>query len=127
MLEEGLSSGVARMAKKLDFLRQIVNRVLAESKMPSQAVDDIRKQIAYAEERYKFSSFGGNVEKLADYILSKDFNTLIQSFKSANAIDELKKILNKAIEAYNDVPSVVEAIRRRLEEIEKLRQEESTR
>ncbi|MET1101707.1 MAG: hypothetical protein ABWW69_04435 [Pyrodictiaceae archaeon] len=114
------------MARKPDFLRQIVNRILAESRLPSQVVDDIRKQIAYAEERYKFSSFGGNVEKLADYILSKDFDTLIQSFKSANGIEELKRIMTKAMEAYKDVPSVVEAIEKRLKEIERVR-EESTK
>ncbi len=108
------------MAKKVDFLRHIVNRILAESKLSPQLIDDIRKRIAYAEERYKFSAFGGDVRRLADYLRSKDFDELITVFKSGNALPKLKEILEVARQKYADYNEVVAAIDDAMARVEKL-------
>ncbi len=107
--------------RKIDFLRQIVNRVLVEEqKLPPQLVDDIRKQVAQAEDKYGFSAFGGDVAKLAEYLKSKDFDNLIASFKAVDALHVLEKILLKAKEYYKDYSEIVEAIDKRLDEIKRV-------
>ncbi len=113
------------MAGRKDFLRHIVNRVLASSNLPRQVVDDIRKFVGRAEDKYKFNAFGGDVRKLADYLNSKDFDDLVTLVKGVKtekgeepAVEVLKKILMEAREAYKDIPEVVEAVDRRLRELE---------
>ena len=113
------------MAKKIDFLRHIVNRVLAESGLSPQLIDDVRKRIAYAEERYKFSAFGGDVKRLADYLRSREFDELITVFKSGNALQKLKEILEIAKQKYSDISEVVAAIEDALKRVEKAMAEAS--
>ncbi|ABM81062.1 hypothetical protein [Hyperthermus butylicus] len=108
--------------KRIDFLRHIVNRILASPDAPRQYVDDIRKMIGRAEDKYRFNVFGGDVRRLADYLHSKDFDdllTLVKTDKSGEALRILKKILEEARKAYSDIPEVIEAIEARLREIEK--------
>jgi hypothetical protein len=97
-----------------DFLRHIVNRKLSELSNKYKGLlnhtDEIRKLIALAEAKYKFSSFGGDPENLAKYLLSEDFDLVINSFKAANALDALRSILEEARKAYSDLPAVVDAI-----------------
>jgi hypothetical protein len=111
------------MARKIDFLRHIVNRVLAESKLSPQLIDDVRKRIGYAEERYKFSAFGGDVRRLADFLRSREFDELITVFKSGNAVDKLYEILRIAREKYSDVAELVPAIDEALAKVEKAMKE----
>ncbi len=113
------------MPARKDFMRHIVNRVLASSKLPRQVVDDIRRAIGRAEDKYKFHAFGGDVRRLADYLRSRDFDDLIQLVKSVrtekgeeSAAEVLKRILLEAREAYKDIPEVVQAIDERLKELE---------
>lgn len=113
------------MPARKDFMRHIVNRVLASSKLPRQVVDDIRRAIGRAEDKYKFHAFGGDVRRLAEYLRSRDFDDLIQLVKSVRtekgeepAIEVLKRILLEAREAYKDIPEVVQAIDERLKQLE---------
>lgn len=105
--------------KPLDFLRQIVNPVLAKHsvRLPRQVVDDIRKSIGRAEDRYKFSSYGGSMSKLADYLRSRDFDEVISIVKGVDAINILVEILEAARDAYKEYPEVVKAIEERIEEL----------
>ncbi|NPA04813.1 MAG: hypothetical protein GXO09_01780 [Crenarchaeota archaeon] len=103
--------------RKVDFLRQIVNRVLAESQLPRQVVEDVRRMVGRAEDKYKFSAFGGDIRRLADYISSREFDDLVNLLKGADALNVLIEILERAKEAYRDYPEVVKAIEERLEEI----------
>lgn len=115
-------------AKKIDFLRQIVNPILVEeTQLPPQIIEDIRKQVANAEDKYKFSAFGGDVRKLAEYIKSKDFDLLLSTFKAVDGLRVLEKILEKAKEEYKDYADVVEAIDTRLEEIRRLLAEKKSK
>lgn len=112
---------VLERPRRLDFLRHIVNRILAESGASRQLVDDIRRMVGRAEDKYKFNAFGGNVERLADYLRSRDFDdlvTLVRADRSGQGIELLKRILEEAKKAYSDVPGVVEAIEARLSELE---------
>ncbi len=111
------------MARKIDFLRHIVNRVLAESKLSPQLIEDVRKRIGYAEEKYKFSAFGGDVRKLAEYLRSKDFDELITVFKSGNALPKLAEILKIAREKYSDIGELVKAIDEALNKVRKAEEE----
>ena len=111
------------MARKIDFLRHIVNRVLAESKLSPQLIEDVRKRIGYAEEKYKFSAFGGDVRKLADYLKSREFDELVTVFKSGNALDKLVEILKIAREKYSDLEDVVAAIDEAIAKVEKVKAE----
>ena len=105
--------------KPLDFLRQIVNPILAKHsvRLPRQVVDDIRKSIGRAEDRYKFSSYGGDMSKLADYLRSKDFDEVISIVKGVDAMNVLVEILEMARDAYREYPEVVKAIEERIEEL----------
>ncbi len=108
---------------RADFLRHIVNPKLSEysktRKHLISVLDEVRKLIASAEDQYGFSIYGGSLDNLAKYISSSDFDLVINILKSANALDILEDILKTVIEKYGDVESVVEAARKRLEEIGK--------
>lgn len=115
-----------RQQRRIDFLRHIVNRVLASSKAPQQLIDDIKKAVGRAEDRYKFDAFSGDIKRLADYIRSKDFNDLVNILKNTpGGLDVLKKILEEARKAYSDIPEVVEAIDQKLKEIGKPEEEKA--
>ncbi|GEM_PF-722473 len=113
------------MPARKDFLRHIVNRVLANSNLPRQVIDDIRRMVGRAEDKYKFHAFGGDVRNLAEYLKSPEFNDLVSFLKNVRVekgeehpIEVLKKILLEAREAYRDIPEVVAAIDEKLKELE---------
>ena len=106
--------------QRRDFLRHIVNRVLAESTLSRQLVEEIRQQIGRAEDRYRFHSFGGDVRRLADYLESSEFDQLIlaaRSDKTGNGVAVLEAILEEAIREYGDIPEVRRAAEKRLKEL----------
>ena len=115
------------ISRRIDFLRHIVNRVLIEEKLPPQIVDEIRKQVASAEDRYKFSAFGGDVAKLVDYLKSKDFDLLVSTFKAANGLKVLERILKKAKESYKEFDELSRVLDEKLRELEKILAETSDR
>lgn len=109
---------------KVDFLRHIVNYVLAQKMdIVKQIADDVRKMVEKAENKYNFSAFGGDVKKLADYIRSPDFDELAKFLKDAGKLDVLEEILKMAKEKYRDIPEIVEAIDARLKTIAKAKLE----
>lgn len=114
------------MKNRYDFLRHIVNPLLAkysrERKPLVRVLDEVRKLIALAEDKYGFSSFGGELAKLADYIESKDFDLVVSTLKSVNSLDIVIEILETVINKYQDLPRVVEAAKKR---IKQLKQSES--
>ncbi|ABN69631.1 hypothetical protein Smar_0523 [Staphylothermus marinus F1] len=109
------------MVRYPDFLRHIVNTKLSELTRKYREltghIDEIRKEISKAESKYGFSSFGGNPENLANYLLSDDFNLIISSFKAANSLKALEEILVEAKKAYSELPNVVKAIDMVLEKL----------
>lgn len=109
------------MTKYLDFLRQIVNPILAkylkERKNLVSTINEIRRFLLDAEAKHGFSVFGGNPEKLKDYLTSNDFKLVINLFRSSKSLDILVEILKKAQEVYEDIPGVREAINKLLDEI----------
>ncbi|MCE4601834.1 MAG: hypothetical protein F7B18_01480 [Desulfurococcales archaeon] len=85
-----------------DFLRHIVNRVLADyaEKVPSNVIDDIRKHIGRAEDRYRFTIFGGDPRKLAEYLDSEEWSDLMEYLKNLHMEWILKAVLEKLAEEY---------------------------
>ena len=108
------------MARK-DFLRNIVNHVLAENsdKLPPSFVDDLRETLGRIEVKYGFSSIDGDPSKLADFILSSDFEDLIILSRNQKALWVMKEILEITKEEYSDLPEVVSAVETRLSNLEK--------
>mgnify|MGYP000445086959 CR=1 FL=1 len=108
---------------RYDFLRHIVNTKLSEySKTRKHLIpvlDEVRRLISNAEDQYSFSIYGGKLENLAKYLNSSDFDLVINILKSANALDIIEDILGTIIEKYSNTEVVVEAARKRLEEIRK--------
>ncbi len=110
--------------KKIDFLRHIVNYVLASKiDIAKQVADDVRKMVEKAEEKYKFSAFGGDVKRLVDYLRSPDFDELVKFLRDAGKIDLLDEILRLAKEKYKNIPEIVEAIDARLKALGKEKEE----
>jgi hypothetical protein len=111
-----------------DFLRHIVNpklsRYMRENSELRNHVDEIRRMIFDAENKYRFSVFNGNPEKLADYLASDDFILLIRLFKTVKAVDVLKEILEETRNKYSTLPRVVEEIEKILSKIEEIAREE---
>ncbi|RUM47327.1 MAG: hypothetical protein DSY37_02760 [Hyperthermus sp.] len=107
--------------QRKDFLRHIVNRVLASSGAPRQLIDEIRQQVGKAEDKYKFHAFGGNVRRLAEYLNSSDFDQLllyVKAEKTGKGREVMKRILDETLKAYMDLDEVVRAVKKRLEELE---------
>ncbi len=109
------------MVQYLDFLRQIVNAKLAEAVKKNKnivlIIDEVRKLIAKAENKYHFSIYGGNPEKLVDYLDSEDFELLVNVFKSGNAVDVLIDILDETRKNYGSIPGLSEKIDEKIREI----------
>ncbi len=105
-----------------DFLRHIVNPKLStymkKHRIPANLVDEIKKNLIEAENKYGFSSFGGNPEKLRDYLNSSDFKLLISIFRSGKILNLLEEILQETREKYYDLKLVVETIEKILRELE---------
>jgi hypothetical protein len=111
---------VIEMARK-DFLRNIVNHVLAENsdKLPPSFLDDFREALGRMEIKYGFSSVDGDPRKLADFILSNDFDDIIILARNQKAIWVVKELLEITKEEYGDLPEVASAIETRLSNLEK--------
>ncbi len=103
-------------------MRHIVNPILSsyvERGLSPKVANELKKLIAEAESKYAFDAFSGDPINIAKYLLSEDFKVLIDMFKAAGALDALLEILEKAEEAYQNVPEVVNAVKQLLEELRK--------
>ncbi len=105
------------MPGKTDFLRHIVNKILAERKIPWQVGSDVRKFVGQAEDKYKFSIYGGDPSRLAEYLSSRDFDDVLSILRDSGLTRIAEEILENVINAYKEYPEVVEAARKRLEQL----------
>lgn len=96
-----------------DFLRHIVSKVLTPISLDMKKLDEAQKLLAKAESKYGFSSYGGDPEKLADYILSPDFINLVLII----GVDLSKKLLYLTRDNYSS-PKIKEAVQKMLEELD---------
>ncbi|MCE4612169.1 MAG: hypothetical protein F7B17_09390 [Desulfurococcales archaeon] len=106
-----------------DFLRHIANRVIAEyaHKLPATTVEDIRKRLSSAEDKFKFSIYGGDPARLLDYFESEEWAGLVDYAKNTHSEEVLLQILKRLAEEYGDeCPDVAS---RALEEAERIARE----
>lgn len=96
-----------------DFLRHIVSRVLTPVSLDTKKLDEAQKLLAKAESKYGFSSYGGDPEKLANYLLSPDFINLVLII----GVDLSKKLLYMIRDSYSS-PKIKEAVQKILEELD---------
>ncbi|MCE4617120.1 MAG: hypothetical protein F7C32_00845 [Desulfurococcales archaeon] len=107
------------MTKK-DFLRNIVNTKLSvnSDRLPAALIEDLREEVGRAEEKYKFSVYGGDVKRLVDYLNSSDFEKIVMLARAHNALWIVREILEEAKKEYSGYPEIVNAINKRLENLE---------
>ncbi|QIW24170.1 hypothetical protein EWF20_08450 [Sulfolobus sp. S-194] len=103
-----------------DFLRHIVSKVLTPVSLDMKRLDEAQKLLAKAESKYGFSSYGGDPEKLADFLLSPDFTNLIFII----GIDLTKKLLNIVYDNYSS-QKIKDAVKKILDELEGYNSEET--
>jgi len=100
---------------KLDFLRHIANplidKYVEEGKLSPRDAIEVKKALYRAEEKYKFSIYGGSPLNLARYFESKDFEELIQLLKSMNIVELLFDLLGKIEEAYPEYKELIDKTR----------------
>jgi len=60
-----------------DFLRQIVNPTLIEFDISQQLLNEIRKKLERAENKFKFSAFDGDPKGLAEFFKSSDWKEVV--------------------------------------------------
>jgi len=108
-----------------DFLRNIVNHVLAEAaeKLPVNVLNEIKNRLARAEDKYRFSIYGGRPMRLIDYLSSDDWADLVQYAANLNVEWLLIDILRALENAYKEsCPQVAQKARKALEDILRLRE-----
>mgnify|MGYP001772487914 CR=1 FL=1 len=96
-----------------DFLRHVASKILTPVKLDMRRLDEAQKLLAKAEAKYGFSSYGGNPEKLADFLLSPDFTNLIFII----GVDLTKKLLELVYDSYSS-QKVKEAAKKILDELD---------
>jgi len=108
-----------------DFLRNIVNHVLAEAaeKLPVNVLNEIKNRLARAEDKYRFTIYGGEPTRLIDYLSSDDWAELVQYAANLNVEWVLLDILKTLEEAYREsCPQVAQKARKAHEEILRMRE-----
>lgn len=96
-----------------DFLRHIASKVLTPVSLDMRRLDEAQKLLAKAEIKYGFSSYGGDPEKLADFLLSPDFTNLIFII----GVDLTKKLLNAIYTNYSS-QKIKDAVKKILDELD---------
>ncbi len=105
-----------------DFLRHIAMPVIAEqaSRYPPPVVEDAKKWLANAENKYKFSVYGGDPKRIAEFLASEDWRDFLASLRGSKAEDLAVTILERLIKEYRDgCPEVSEAAQRALEKLKR--------
>jgi hypothetical protein len=97
-----LSNNECRPTK--DFIRNIVNNVVSDysSKISSNIIEEIKKKIGYAEAKYKFSIYGGDPQKIINYLQSEEWSDLVSYTRSLHIEDILKTILERLYNEYKN-------------------------
>ncbi|BAB66295.1 hypothetical protein STK_12550 [Sulfurisphaera tokodaii str. 7] len=97
-----------------------MSKVLTPVSLDMKRLDEAQKLLAKAESKYGFSSYGGDPEKLADFLLSPDFTNLIFII----GIDLTKKLLNTVYDNYSS-QKIKDAVKKILDELEGYNSEET--
>lgn len=106
----------------VDFTRHIVNPILskfidAKKSEHVKILSEIRKHLGEMEEKYKFSSYGGNPSMLSEFLSSSDFDAFAKIFKTYGLKEVLIRILEETKEAYKHDVEIVKASSMRLMEL----------
>ncbi len=94
-----------------DPLRHVINRVLSEiaRKIPVSVFNDIKKALGRAEDKYRFSIYGGNPLNLLVYLESEDFRDLVTTAYSLQVDWVIKEILEALADEYRvSCPQIAE-------------------
>lgn len=83
-------------------------------------LDEAQKLLAKAESKYNFSSYGGDPEKLSEFLLSPDFTNLIFII----GVDLTKKLLLTVYDSYSS-QKIKDAAKKILDELEGYGSEET--
>ncbi len=86
------------MNRKPDFLRQIVNVVMAEKGVSPRSIDEVRKVLWEAENKFKFSSFDNpnpeeGIRKFIESDYLSDFVNLLK--QERDVLEEIGKRLKQ--------------------------------
>jgi len=112
------SDGACRVRR--DFLRHIAMPVIAEqaSRYPPPVIEDAKKWLANAENKYRFSIYGGDPRRIAEFLASEDWSDFVASLRGSKAEDLAVAILERLIREYGEgCPEVAEAAQRALERL----------
>ena len=104
-----------------DFLRHVASKILTPVSLDMRRLDEAQKLLAKAESKYGFSSYGGNPEKLANFLLSPDFINLIFII----GVDLTRKLLETVYENYSS-QKVKDAAKKILDELDGYNSSEET-
>ena len=96
-----------------DFLRHVASKILTPVKLDMKRLDEAQRLLAKAESKYGFSSYGGNPERLAEFLLSPDFTNLIFII----GVDLTKKLLKTVYDNYSS-QKVKDAAKKILDELD---------
>lgn len=106
----------------IDFLRHVVNPVLTtymDKGLPPKVANELRKAIAQAEDKYKFSAFTGNPLNILQYLKSREFAELVSLSKALKAEYVLAEILRAAAEMYKPhMPELAKSFEKALKSLE---------
>ncbi|GAB6147765.1 hypothetical protein [Stetteria hydrogenophila] len=97
-----------------DFLRHIANPIISRysGKLPLPVMDEVKKRLARAEDKYRFSIYNGDPSRIASYLDSEDFLDLAKYLKAVNNEWILEEILKALAEEYaEECPKVAEKAR----------------
>ena len=103
-----------------DFLRHIampaISRIAGE--FPPSVIEDAKKWLSNAENKYRFSIYGGDPKRVIEYLYSEDWRDFVTSLKGSNAERIAEEILRALVEAYKEeCPEVAGAASRALESL----------
>lgn len=114
----------------VDFLRHIVNPTIEKyvktGVLTSRDSIEIKRMVFEAEEKYRFSIYGGDVANLASYLRSSEFKELINYLKSINATGVLVELISQLKEHYGNVIDILMVIEDITKEIENTTKKKST-
>lgn len=101
------------MSNSPDFLRHIVSKVLTPNNVDFKRLEEARRLLAKAESKFKFSAYGGDPSRLADYLISPDFMELVLTI----GIELSEKLLLVILNTYNNNEKIITAVKKVLEEL----------
>ncbi|MEM1873554.1 MAG: hypothetical protein QXS85_02280 [Acidilobaceae archaeon] len=89
---------------RLDFLRHIFNATLVEKSWeklpPTVVIEELKKRMARAEDKFKFSIYGGDPRRLVDFLDSDEWREIVNYAKSMDALWILEEALKKLEREY---------------------------